>query len=145
MLQVRNLSNVFQKRLIRPLYAHTQATPYAAVLDASCATRTVHSVPPLSTDTLPIARSAAAFTFRADSYRVPSSSRVQAKRLSLLQEQTPRAAVRSSSQLCWRYAGRHQGREQRRCLARTRLDVRAPSTRFDDTGLAAAYAAATPR
>jgi hypothetical protein len=35
MLQVRNLSNVLQKRLIRPLYAHTQATPYAAVLDPS--------------------------------------------------------------------------------------------------------------
>lgn len=35
MLQVRNLSNVLQKRLIRPLYAHTQATPYAATLDAS--------------------------------------------------------------------------------------------------------------
>jgi hypothetical protein len=35
MLQVRNLSNVLQKRLIRPLYAHTQATPYASVLDAT--------------------------------------------------------------------------------------------------------------
>lgn len=33
MLQIRNLSNVFQKRLIRPLYAHSQATPYAATLD----------------------------------------------------------------------------------------------------------------
>jgi hypothetical protein len=33
MLRIRNLSNVFQKRLIRPLYAHTQATPYAAYLD----------------------------------------------------------------------------------------------------------------
>lgn len=33
MLQIRNLSNAMQKRLIRPLYAHTQATPYAATLD----------------------------------------------------------------------------------------------------------------
>lgn len=33
MLQIRNLSNALQKRLIRPLYAHTQATPYAATLD----------------------------------------------------------------------------------------------------------------
>lgn len=32
MLQVRNLSNKYQKRLIRPKYAQTQATPYAAVL-----------------------------------------------------------------------------------------------------------------
>lgn len=33
MLRIRNLKNVYQKRLIRPLYAQTQATPYAAVLD----------------------------------------------------------------------------------------------------------------
>jgi hypothetical protein len=33
MLRVRNLTHKYQKRLIRPLYAQTQATPYAAVLD----------------------------------------------------------------------------------------------------------------
>lgn len=33
MLRIRNLRNKYQKRLIRPLYAQTQATPYAAVLD----------------------------------------------------------------------------------------------------------------
>lgn len=35
MLRVTNLSNKFQKRLIRPLYAQTQAYPYAARLDDS--------------------------------------------------------------------------------------------------------------
>jgi len=35
LLRIRNLSNRYQKRLIRPLYAQTQATPYAAVLDSS--------------------------------------------------------------------------------------------------------------
>lgn len=35
MLRIRNLKNVYQRRLIRPLYAQTQATPYAAVLDDS--------------------------------------------------------------------------------------------------------------
>lgn len=35
MLRIRNLKNKYQKRLIRPLYAQTQATPYAAVLDDS--------------------------------------------------------------------------------------------------------------
>jgi len=35
MLRIRNLKNKYQKRLIRPLYAQTQATPYAAVLDTS--------------------------------------------------------------------------------------------------------------
>ena len=33
MLRIRNLKNKYNKRLIRPLYAQTQATPYAAVLD----------------------------------------------------------------------------------------------------------------
>jgi hypothetical protein len=33
MLQARTVSNMFQKRLIRPKYAHTQATPYACYLD----------------------------------------------------------------------------------------------------------------
>jgi len=33
LLRIRNLRNQYQKRLIRPLYAQTQATPYAAVLD----------------------------------------------------------------------------------------------------------------
>lgn len=35
MLRIRYLKNKYQKRLIRPLYAQTQATPYAAVLDDS--------------------------------------------------------------------------------------------------------------
>jgi hypothetical protein len=35
MLRIGNLRNKYQKRLIRPLYAQTQATPYAAVLDDS--------------------------------------------------------------------------------------------------------------
>lgn len=35
MLRIRNLKNKYNKRLIRPLYAQTQATPYAAVLDSS--------------------------------------------------------------------------------------------------------------
>jgi hypothetical protein len=35
MLRLKNLSNKYQKRLIRPEYAHTQATPYAASLHSS--------------------------------------------------------------------------------------------------------------
>lgn len=34
MLKVQRLSNALQKRLIRPIYAQTQATPYATSLDA---------------------------------------------------------------------------------------------------------------
>lgn len=35
MLRLKNLANKYQKRTCRPLYANTQATPYAANLDAS--------------------------------------------------------------------------------------------------------------
>jgi hypothetical protein len=61
MLRITNLSNVFQKRLIRPLYAQTQATPYAAVLDTSLRNADGSFRAPLATDTLPLTRSAAAF------------------------------------------------------------------------------------
>lgn len=38
MLRLKNLSNKYQKRLIRPIYAHTQATPYATQLDSQTLT-----------------------------------------------------------------------------------------------------------
>lgn len=38
MLKVTRLANVYQKRLIRPLYAQTQATPFATSLDAQTLT-----------------------------------------------------------------------------------------------------------
>ena len=37
MLRLKNLANKYQKRTCRPLYANTQATPYAANLDTSFA------------------------------------------------------------------------------------------------------------
>src|SRR3954452_8217076 len=64
MQQVGKLSNVLQKRLIRPFYAHTQATPYAAVLDVSLRNADGSFRAPLSTDTSPLTRSANAFTLQ---------------------------------------------------------------------------------
>jgi hypothetical protein len=64
MLRLKNLSNKYQKRLIRPLYANTQATPYAATLDSTFrnADGTIHL--PQSGDTTPFTgpRTAAAYT-----------------------------------------------------------------------------------
>ncbi len=40
MLRLKNLSNKYQKRLIRPIYAQTQATPYSATLDEQVVTGT---------------------------------------------------------------------------------------------------------
>src|SRR4051812_39902287 len=38
MLRLKNLSNKYQKRLIRPIYAQTQATPYATQFDSQTLT-----------------------------------------------------------------------------------------------------------
>ena len=78
MLRVKNLSNAFQKRTIRPLYAQTQATPYAATLDASIGTGATFRAP-LAADTAggnvtvngatqksPFARTAAAALIKSD-------------------------------------------------------------------------------
>lgn len=62
MLRIRNLSNQFQKRTIRPVYAQTQATPYAATLDPSLRNQDGSFRAPLSTDTVPLTRSANAHT-----------------------------------------------------------------------------------
>lgn len=78
MLKVQRLSNVLQKRTIRPIYAQTQATPYATSLDEQTLTgpnaaagRTSFKNSdgsrylPLSGDTSPLAtRTANAFTLK---------------------------------------------------------------------------------
>lgn len=64
MLRLRNLSNKYQKRLIRPLYAQTQATPYSAFIDPSLRNSDGSFRKPLAADTLPIARSADAYTLK---------------------------------------------------------------------------------
>jgi hypothetical protein len=68
MLRIRYLTNKFQKRLIRPLYAQTQATPYAAYLDPSLRNSDGSFRKPLSTDAtgggFPLTRSADAFSLK---------------------------------------------------------------------------------
>jgi len=67
MLRIRNLSNMFQKRTIRPLYGQTQAYPYAATLDPRLRNTDGSFRAPLSTDTATnsgLARTVAAFTFQ---------------------------------------------------------------------------------
>lgn len=65
MLRLKNLSNRYQKRTIRPLYAQTQATPYATALDPAFRGADGSLVLPLSGDTAPLnTRTAAAFTYQ---------------------------------------------------------------------------------
>lgn len=61
MIRARNLINVHQKRTLRALYAQTQATPYSGTLHPSLRNTDGSFRAPLSTDTNPLARSAAAF------------------------------------------------------------------------------------
>jgi hypothetical protein len=68
MQRITKLSNKYQKRLIRPLYAQTQATPYAAYLDPSLRNSDGSFRKPLSTDDtgggFPLTRSADAYTLK---------------------------------------------------------------------------------
>lgn len=66
MLRLRYLSNKYQKRLIRPEYAQTQATPYGIVLDAQFRSAAGALQLPKSGDTAPLnTRTADAFTLNS--------------------------------------------------------------------------------
>lgn len=67
MLRVQKLSNKYQKRLVRPVYAQSQATPYACTLDDTFRSATDGSlVLPKSGDTTPLnTRTAAAYTLKS--------------------------------------------------------------------------------
>jgi hypothetical protein len=77
MLRIKNLSNQYQKRTLRVLYGHTQATPYAATLDPSLRETDGSFRRPLAADTTPLARSADAFVYQGG--LVPGQVLVKAK------------------------------------------------------------------
>lgn len=62
MQRLRNLSEIYQKRLVRGEYAHHQATPYACPLDPSFFNTDGSIRAPLAADSTPLQRSANAFT-----------------------------------------------------------------------------------
>ena len=68
MLRIGNIRNKFQKRLIRPLYAQTQAYPYGAFLHASLRNSDGSVRLPLAADTTgggyPLTRSADAYVYK---------------------------------------------------------------------------------
>lgn len=144
MLQIRNLSNVFQKRLIRPLYAHTQATPYAAVLDASLRNADGSFRLPVSTDTLPLTRSANAFALQGG--LVPGTVVVKGAGESVVVASGANAAEQPFGLLANFVGGTLDDLKDNNEVGVWRgpdsvWEILAPA--FDDTGLAAAYASAT--
>lgn len=144
MLRIRNLSNKFQKRIIRPLYAQTQAYPYAAVLDPSLYDADGTFVKPLSTDTVPLTRSADAFTLKNG--LVPGTVMVKSAGEGVAVATGANAAIQAFGLLANFVGGELDDLQGETTVGVWRgpdavFEILAPG--FNDTGLAAAYAAAT--
>ncbi len=145
MLQVRNLSNVFQKRLIRPLYAQTQATPWAATLDASLRNTDGSFRAPLAADTVPVARSANAYTLQSG--LVPGTVLVKNASEQFVVATGAATSERPAGLLANFVGGNLDDLKDNNEIGvwygvGSQFELLAPA--FNDTGLAAAYAAATP-
>jgi len=145
MQQVGNLNNVFQKRLIRPEYAQTQGYPYGAVLDVSLRNADGSFRKPLSTDSSPLARSADAFTLQNG--LVPGTVVVKGAGEGIVVASGANAAEQPFGLLGNWVGGTFDDLKSNNEVGVWRgVDstyvLLAPA--FDDTGLAAAYASATP-
>jgi hypothetical protein len=145
MLRIRNLSNMFQKRLIRPLYAHTQATAWGVTLDPSLRNADGSFRAPLSTDTLPVARSANAFTLQGG--LVPGTVLIKAAGEGFVVATGAATNERPAGLLANFVGGTLDDLQDNNEIGvwygpGSQWELLAPA--FNDTGLAAAYAAATP-
>lgn len=145
MLRVRNLSNVLQKRTLRSLHANTQATPYGGTLDPSLRNVDGSFRAPLAADSTPVARSANANLIQGglaaatvmikgagDNFLVATGAATSERPFGLLSNMvggTLDEIGDENSIGVWYGPG-------------SVWEVIAPA--FNDTGLAAAYAAATP-
>lgn len=149
MLRPTKLTNKSQKRLIRPLYAQTQATPYAAYLDPSLRNSDGSFRKPLSTDTTgggyPLTRAADAFTLKNG--LVPGTVVVKGAAEGVVVANGAASANVKPFGLLANYVGGELddlGDENYVGVWRgpdSVFELLAPS--FVDTGLAAAYSAAT--
>ena len=149
MLRIRYLSNKFQKRLIRPLYAQTQATPYAAYLDPSLRNTDNSFRKPLSTDStgggFPLTRSADAYTLKNG--LVPGTVMVKGAAEGVVVANGAASANVNPFGLLANYVGGDLddlGDENYVGVWRgpdAVFELLAPA--FDDTGLASAYSSAT--
>ncbi len=144
MLRIRNISNQYQKRTLRVLYGQTQATPYAATLDPSLRNTDGSFRAPLNTDTVPLTRSAAAFTYQGG--LIPGQVVAKGAGESVVVHNGV-AGVRPWGLLANFVGGTIDdlGDENQVGVWYGKdsvYEVLAPA--FNDTGLAAAYSAATP-
>lgn len=145
MQRITNLSNVYQKRTLRVKLGHTQATPYPGTIDPSLRDTTGSFRKPLAADSSPIARSADAFTYKGG--LVPGQVMLKAAGESFVVATGANAALRPFGLLGQFVGGELDDlKDNNEIGVWNGIDalVEILSPAFDDTGLAAAYAAATP-
>lgn len=145
MLKVRNLSNMYQKRLIRPTLAQTQGYPIPGVLHPSLRNADGSFRAPVATDTQPIARTAAAFTLQGG--LVPGTVMLNAGGDQLVVANGANSALQPYGLLANFVGGTLDDIGDENMIGAWRgpdsqYELLAPA--WDDTGLAAAYAAAGP-
>lgn len=146
MQRIGNIKNQFERRKLRIIIGHTEATPYPGIAHPSLFNTDGSFRKPLAADTTPVARSADAFTYlnglpagivmlqaEGDSFVVATGADVAAL--------TPAGLLGNS------IGGELDELGDNREIAvwkgqGTQAEIYAPA--FNDTGLAAAYAAATP-
>jgi hypothetical protein len=143
MIRARHLNNVHQKRTLRALYAQTQATPYAGVLHPSLRNTDGSFRAPVATDTLPLARSAAAALLQGS--LLPGTVMAKSAGESFVVHNGV-AGVRAFGLLANFVGGTFDELGDENSIAVWRgpdslWELLKPA--FDDTGLAAAYATAS--
>lgn len=145
MLRIRNLSNAMQKRTLRVLHGQTQATPYAGTLDASLRNTDGSFRRPLAADTVPVARSADAFVLQGG--LVPGMVMTKAAGEGFVVATGANTVARNFGLLANFVGGTLDDLQDANEIGvwygpGSVYEVLFPA--FDDTGLAALYAAATP-
>lgn len=144
MLRLRFLNNKFQKRLIRPLYAQTQATPYAGSLDPALGTGST-LVAPTTGAFAGLTYSANTFTFQSG--LVPGTVMLKSAASAVVPHHGANLATVFAFGLLANFVGGNMdelGDENTVGVWRgpdSVFELIAPA--YDDTGLAAAYASAT--
>lgn len=149
MLFLNKLSNKFQKRLIRPLYAQTQATPYAATLHPALRDADGSVVPPKaggSGATVPgLTYSADTFSFQGG--LAPGTVMVKGPGETVVPATGGNIAQEAFGLLANFVGGIIDDTRGENSVGVWRgpdavFELLAPA--FDDTGLAAAYSSAVP-
>lgn len=139
-----NINLTSQKRLIRVVEGQTQATPYAGYLDPSLRNTDGSIRVPVSTDTLPLARSANAFTYQSS--LTPGLVLVKTTGENFTIASGANEKIRPFGLLAQWVGGTFDGVKSTNEIAAWQgidsvYDLLAPA--WDDTGLAAAVSGAT--